>query len=101
MGVYAGFDTDEVAPLASTNGWGEFGRWVDTLAGYTELKHLRQYGWCQDLTLLREQALDAATEHGPGNHDVIGVVASLLTALDENEDAAAIVITDGMKPGDK
>jgi hypothetical protein len=96
MTFFAYLDQDYAGDVATTRGWGDFGRWVDTLdvATYPEMHHLRWYGWEQDLGPLQEQLAKALEEESPPKK-VTSVGKGLLGILEKRSQAEVLVISDG------
>ncbi len=86
--------TPETAEQCATNsGMADFGRWVDDLSGCEELKHLRHYGWSDDLDALHADLKDAIDIGG--YESAVSIAKGLLAMLERRGDAKVIVISDG------
>jgi hypothetical protein len=87
--------------IASNEGYGDFGDWVDglDLKKYGELVHLYEHGWCQDVADLIGQVDAAIKDDAPKSADVMDVAKTLQQFLDGEQDATVVTITDGL--GDK
>jgi len=84
--------------ISSNTGYGDFGRWVETLdpVKFPEPIHLYLYGWSQNLEDLRKQILAATrTVSTPAPvADVVRTIAGLLSSAH----AESCTITDGIGP---
>lgn len=103
MSIYANFDTEEQSQFASNTGWGDVIRWSDSLdvKAASEIVHLCEYGWSQNLPLLQSQLKAAVATQKPAS-DVVSTVRSLLAAildarLGKNK-ATVLVVSDGTSP---
>lgn len=97
MSYYAVLDNTEESggDVASAAGWMEFAAWVDDLeADAPELRHLRTWGWSQELEPLMVD-LNIALKEGGDDPDAIEVASGLLSMLEKRGDAETIIITDG------
>lgn len=102
MSMYLSDGEAEPAFVASNTGWGDFGRWVDTLdpATYPDLVHLREHGWAEPAAAVRDQLDAAAKANKSDDPNVIAVVKDVTAALAEFADDAAVVASDGLTAGD-
>ncbi len=65
MSVYLHVDDEDPEFLASTTGWGDVIRWVDSLSGFPALSHLAAQGWVEPAVCIVEEAPDALRAHPP------------------------------------
>jgi hypothetical protein len=85
--------------VGTTRGWGDFGRWVETLPldGHVALVQLWEHGGTDQLAALARQLPNALDRHAPKVSTVRSTVAKLLTLLQSRPKAAeGIVIHDGV-----
>ncbi len=98
MSTYAQFDAaGNQFQIASTTGWGNFGRWVDTLGAndYPLLSALIEDGECQDLPGLTLE-IEVALENGAPSPDDEDIGQSLFSALLQSKAAEILLITNGV-----
>jgi len=98
MGVYLQIGKDtEPADLASTTGWGDVGRYADSLPPKTAdtLVHLWHHGYEVDLADLQKEVKAAMKSHAP-KPDVESTLTNLLTLLKGAGEASYVVVTNGM-----
>ena len=99
MGVHLKLDTrEEPEQLATITGWGDVGRWADSLPPKTAdcLVHLCHYGWEQDLADLVKEVRSAMKAHAP-KPDVESTLENLLSLIGSGgEDLHCIIVTNGM-----
>jgi len=96
MSYYAELDNKAKSggDVASNNGWSMFAAWVEELDGeLPQLRHLCEYGWCQNLPTL-ENDLKAALDSDPDESSK-SIAEGLLKMLKSKADAEVIAITDG------
>lgn len=92
MSLYAMADDVFAGDVASTGGWSDFGRWAESLDDSPEIANLWHNGWSQEPAALLEE-LSAANGM---SESVRGIVKALRSAVEANENADVIVVTDGV-----
>ena len=82
MSAYLTIDGKEPTDLASNVGWGSVCEWIDGLDSnaYPDLVHLREHGWSEPASAVREQ-LAAAMQDSPAEGHAADVIANLLETL--------------------
>jgi len=81
--------------------WPAFATWAKSIAsGRNQLRHLAQFGWCQDLDTLTAELdaalTDADTGDDPPDVAIVAVGERLLEMLVQNENARALSIDAGI-----
>lgn len=88
------------ADVATVSGWADFGLWVDGLEQpLPELRHLRAWGWADDLSQLEVDLAQAVREGG--NAAQVGIADALLRLLDRRGNAETLVVTDQPEPDEE
>jgi hypothetical protein len=97
---YLTVDEQEPTQFATNTGMAQLGAWIDRLdpGSYPDLVHLREHGWTEPASALREQ-LAMAVKAQPPDERTASVVAELLSLLDGLTDEV-IGISEGQHPGD-
>lgn len=82
--------------IATNAGYGDFGRWVDSLPAdrFPQLIHLYEWGWSQRARLLESEIADALDESPPDDKDTVGIARELLDAVKRAKNV--VTITDGL-----
>lgn len=83
--------------IASNTGYGDFGRWAETLdpKKFPEVIHLYTYGWCQHLTALEKQLADAMKVAKP-SASVADTIKTIIGLLSTAGAAECCTVTDGI-----
>ena len=99
MAIYIEFSgNNNQIQVATNTGWGDFGRWVDTLTGYPEMKALREIGESSGIPELRAELEAVLEKSPPADKYVLEVADALITAIDTGADADTdiILVTNGL-----
>lgn len=99
MGYYLQIDTDEAEPLASNSGWGDVIEWARKLpvGDSITIKHLCQFGWQNNVNLLKIQVPFCLTNHAPSSPQTKSTVENLSALLYAHTGKIEIVtVTDGL-----
>ena len=105
MGLYLqlGDNREEPEDLASISGWGDVGRWAESLPPHTAdcLLHLCTEGWEQNIPGLKREVTATMKSHPPAS-DVAITLENMLAVLDAAGDALPYVnVTNGMIEADE
>jgi hypothetical protein len=92
---------DKWTAAATINGWRELRDWSESLDGeFGELSHFIEYGWSQDMPLLKSQANEAIKSGNPAG-DVKDILATVIHAINSRQSGAqSILLTDGLTTKD-
>ncbi len=101
MGYTLNLGSDDSVPLASLTGWSDVNGWSQSLAEsqYSELLHLIDHGWSDDLPRLESQVQAAV---GAADSDSVrSTMRGLLQSLKSRPAGIETVsVSDGMGPDD-
>ena len=83
MSVFLTNDEDPGDQVASNCGWGDFGRWVDTLDANTfpMLAALRGHGCAEPVSALRKELAKALKKFPPTDASALAVAQAVAEAL--------------------
>lgn len=97
MSQYIHDENDNQEQIASNSGYGDFGRWVDTLdtALYRRVVHLREYGWSQSPKEVGEQLARALSNNEP-TPDVRDIALTIVDFCKTNGESEIVLVSDGM-----
>ena len=95
MSLYASIDDKPAGDVATNGGWADFGRWVATLEGVTELRQLTEYGLADDAEQLAAD-LRGAVADGQPTLDQASIAAGLVVIADAAEPGEVITVSDGV-----
>lgn len=95
MSYYIQNDGDLGPQVASNSGWGDFGRWTDSLNpdDYGEVIGLYGNGWSDKPTDLASQLKDAQVISPPFDKETADVLSELISTIDAK---TVVSITDGI-----
>ena len=104
MGYYLQIDTDDPAPLASNNGWGDVIKWAAKLpaARASAINHLCQFGWQDSVTLLKIELEECLKDSPPKDPQTQATVKNFIALLVSHKDkdgkdkAKVVSVTDGL-----
>jgi hypothetical protein len=107
MSYYAIIDDRVADKIATTRGYSDLGKWIDTLSveDHGELIHVREHGWSQQVMSLIQQLGKALRDAPPTNNSVLTTARGLLKTIRDAKPTAdsVLVISDGADgelPGD-
>lgn len=84
--------------IASNKGYGDFGRWVESLGlkDFPQVKHLYEFGWSQKPVALKMQLDMALKRHPPSDPTIVSTARGLSDSLQGI--SMVVSITDGLGP---
>ena len=91
MSYEATIDERSAGQVATNKGWRDFGRWVETLEGADELRHLTEYGWSNDMDTLEDELTTALHEVTP-DEEVSATGHGILQILDTREPTEEVIV---------
>ena len=95
MSVTAKLESGPTAEVSSNLGWRDFSRWVESLKGASDLKHLCEHGWDEDLDAVAKQLEEGLRDHPP-RRDVKPIAEGLLGLLADRGDRDVLVVHSGI-----
>lgn len=101
MSYYLQSDGQLGQQIASNVGWGDFGRWADTLGDYPEVAHFVDAGWSDEPALLLSQLVRAEKSNRPPNADTASVVGDVVDAIRSAGAKVVVSVTDGLGPDEQ
>lgn len=103
MSYYLNIDGEQVGQLASNSGWGDFGRWAESLDAdnHGEVALLYRNGGSDTLDTLETELRDAMKTSPPEAGDTRATAESLLKMiLDRPAGTETISVSDGLEDDD-
>jgi hypothetical protein len=103
VSYYLQIDLEEAQPLATSSGYGDLIRWVETLAppDHPELRHLCAHGWTGDVAGLKAEVDAALSASPPQAADTRATVENLRALLEGKDSAEVASVTDGLSADDE
>lgn len=102
MSYYLEIDGEQVSQFASSTGYGDFGRWINSLPNeYPELRSFIDDGFSENGAVLLNELKAAIEKSPPDDPNTVDTANGLIEMLDGAEDETTVGVTNGMTADDE